>query len=492
MRLTHAVLALFMATAANGQAIRMFAPPGGTIVVSDPTDPAPVLCDGASCAIDDVLFWDSTGNCLDCCEVGVDEGCVADVTPCDTSDCNPGDVLVWNAAGTCWRCCDPLFETCTPTPANVCVDETACEDGDGLSWNAISECFECCESSCDVAPCDVTVCEDGDTIVWNETLECFACIDQPTLPHQFIRRDAPDNLSGSARAWTLWGDPDQDPRLMAFDASDPPWDWRGVYGPRISLFAATGGGNLYLTSRGVGSTVGIQSTPLPGETFEATMFEITSGGDSHYYASSESGGSSLIVFGENPEGTIFPSSATGLDLGALDHTSAVRQGLRLPQGATGAFTDITGSTEGWIAWSTDDDKLMCNDGTAWAPCTTESSTTSGISVTIGYEGTDIIGGTLVYMPIPFGCTVTGFTLVADESGDVEVDILKTTYANFPASFASITSASPPALSSSQKDTDSTLTGWTTSITAGDVLQFYVEASPVPTVDQITLTLAVTK
>lgn len=87
--------------------------------------------------------------------------------------------------------------------------------------------------------------------------------------------------------------------------------------------------------------------------------------------------------------------------------------------------------------------------------------------------------------VPFGMTITRATLLANESGSVVIDVLKSTYANFPTT-ASICASAKPTLSTAQKSQDSTLTGWTTAVAAGDVIEFNVNS--VTTVTGVTLVL----
>lgn len=78
--------------------------------------------------------------------------------------------------------------------------------------------------------------------------------------------------------------------------------------------------------------------------------------------------------------------------------------------------------------------------------------------------------------IPFNCTIQQWTLLANESGSVVVDIWKDTYANYPPTVAdTITGSAKPTISSSTKGQSSTLTGWTTSFAAGDILRFNVDS-----------------
>ena len=98
-------------------------------------------------------------------------------------------------------------------------------------------------------------------------------------------------------------------------------------------------------------------------------------------------------------------------------------------------------------------------------------------------------GTLADIVIPFNCTVTSVTLLAKDSGSVTVDIWVDTYANFPpANSDSITASATPAISSGVKYQDTTLTGWTTALTGGSTMRFYVEAAS--GITQVTCQLAV--
>ena len=72
--------------------------------------------------------------------------------------------------------------------------------------------------------------------------------------------------------------------------------------------------------------------------------------------------------------------------------------------------------------------------------------------------------------------ITKVSLLADISGSVVVDIWKDTYANFPPDNSdSITSSTPPTLSSAIKMEDSTLTSWVKTFAAGDVYRFNVDS-----------------
>jgi hypothetical protein len=93
--------------------------------------------------------------------------------------------------------------------------------------------------------------------------------------------------------------------------------------------------------------------------------------------------------------------------------------------------------------------------------------------------------------VPFDCTITGVTLLADVSGDLVVDIWRDSYADFPpVDGDSITASAPPTITSATKSQDTTLTGWTTALSVGDILRFNVDS--VATIARATLALALTR
>lgn len=117
--------------------------------------------------------------------------------------------------------------------------------------------------------------------------------------------------------------------------------------------------------------------------------------------------------------------------------------------------------------------------------------TATITYVIDGGGSAITTGIKGDLEIPFACTIQQVTMLADQSGSIVVDIWKDSYANFPPTDAdSITSSAVPTISAATKSVDSTLTGWTTSITAGDILRFNVDS--VSTIQRVTISLEVLK
>jgi len=116
---------------------------------------------------------------------------------------------------------------------------------------------------------------------------------------------------------------------------------------------------------------------------------------------------------------------------------------------------------------------------------------ASITFIIDGGGSAITTGEKGHLRIPFACEIQRVTLLADQSGSIQIDIWKDTYANFPPTDAdSICGGNEPAISSAQKYEDSTLTGWTKTINAGDILAFNVDSCA--TITRVTISLKVKK
>lgn len=154
-------------------------------------------------------------------------------------------------------------------------------------------------------------------------------------------------------------------------------------------------------------------------------------------------------------------AATDISTGTLD-------GDRLP--------GLSSSKKGGVpATGTPSGKYLKDDGTWDVP---SSGGTQYKLVTAIFDGggSVISAGSKCYVRFPWAGTITKVTTLADVSGSAVVDVWKDTYANYPPTVAdTITASAKPTLSTATKAEDSTLTGWTTSITAGDVFGFNVDS-----------------
>ena len=94
--------------------------------------------------------------------------------------------------------------------------------------------------------------------------------------------------------------------------------------------------------------------------------------------------------------------------------------------------------------------------------------------------------------VNFAGTITGWTLLApNETGSCVFDVWKVAEGSYPSTAANtITGSAKPTLSSARAATSTTLTGWTTSFSAGDVFTFNLDSAS--SLTKVTLALLVTK
>lgn len=123
----------------------------------------------------------------------------------------------------------------------------------------------------------------------------------------------------------------------------------------------------------------------------------------------------------------------------------------------------------------DEDTLMSN-GTTWEVVT--NGTYFTINFIIDGSGAAIATGIKGDVIVDVDATILSATLLADQSCTMAVDIWKDTYANFaPDNTDSITDAgTTPTTSAGTKYQDTSLTSWTTTISAGEILRFNVDAN----------------
>jgi hypothetical protein len=129
--------------------------------------------------------------------------------------------------------------------------------------------------------------------------------------------------------------------------------------------------------------------------------------------------------------------------------------------------------------------------TAGVTTITQTGTTlvGSAGITVDGGGTVPTTGSKGFVQIPYSGVITGWTLIADQAGSVVFNVKKSTYAAFPSTVTIVASAFPT-LASAQNATSTTLTGWTTTITAGDVLEFVINS--VSTLTRVTLELQITR
>lgn len=126
----------------------------------------------------------------------------------------------------------------------------------------------------------------------------------------------------------------------------------------------------------------------------------------------------------------------------------------------------------------------------------ESSNESQISLSRVYDAIEIVldgsgsvieTGVVGDIELPAAFEVERVTMLADQTGDIVIDIWVDTYANYPPTDAdTITAAAVPTISSAVKSQDTSLSGWTTTLAAGSIIRYNVDSCT--TIEQCTISL----
>ena len=98
----------------------------------------------------------------------------------------------------------------------------------------------------------------------------------------------------------------------------------------------------------------------------------------------------------------------------------------------------------------------------------------GLQFIIDGGGSVILTGVKGTIIVPFACEITAWNIVGDLSGSINVDVNRSAWNTTP-SYSSIAASAHPALSSAIAAEDTTLTGWTKTLAARDILQFEVDS-----------------
>lgn len=118
------------------------------------------------------------------------------------------------------------------------------------------------------------------------------------------------------------------------------------------------------------------------------------------------------------------------------------------------------------------------------------SDTVGFSVNLG-NGSDVITSSEppVFVTIPYGATITGWRMRSSVSGSITLVVAKA--ATGSSTFTTISGSEAPSLSSQTFNSDTSLSTWTTAVTANDCLKFTVTGTPA-TVVRVECALTMTK
>lgn len=182
-----------------------------------------------------------------------------------------------------------------------------------------------------------------------------------------------------------------------------------------------------------------------------------------------------------------------IELGAASDTTIARvsAGKISVEGVNVVTTSSTDSLTNKKLGSLTTNGLVQTSGSDGTLSVNTNVAIGSFGITIDGGGSAITTGLKGDLTVPFACTINSATMMADQSGSIVVDVWKDTYANYPPTVAdTITASAKPTISSATKSQDNTLTGWTTSVSAGDTIRFNVDS--VTTITRATLSIKCTK
>lgn len=150
--------------------------------------------------------------------------------------------------------------------------------------------------------------------------------------------------------------------------------------------------------------------------------------------------------------------------------------------ATLAVTTVTAGSYTYPTFTVD------AKGRLTAAASTSQFGSTGVTVDGGLSTPTT--GVKGYIIIPYACTIVSWTILANQTGSAVFDIKSASSYSGISSTTSITASAKPTLTSAQSAFGNTLTGWTTSIAAGTLLEF--DLSSVSSVLRVTLELTLLK
>lgn len=229
---------------------------------------------------------------------------------------------------------------------------------------------------------------------------------------------------------------------------------------------ASKAGNVNVASISFGSTGLTPSTATTGAVTVAGTLAVANGGTG--VTTSTGSGSTVLstsptlvtpVLGTPTSGTL--TNCTGYPTSALS-------------GSVSLTSQVTGTLP------------VANGGTG----ITNNPNVIGIEFVIDGGGAAITTGIKGYLEVPFACTVNTWTLLADTSGSITVDVYSDAYASYGTNTSMVGAGTKPAIASATKAQSAPASWTTTSIAAGNIVGFNVTAAT--TVTRVTISLKVTR
>jgi len=229
------------------------------------------------------------------------------------------------------------------------------------------------------------------------------------------------------------------------------------------------------------------TTMTPG----GTALGATGGEQTHTLVTSEMPSHGHDLFSSDGTFTAFNQIVGFGAVGAKQVLGSVQSGTQAYYTtARNSTSDLVHATGGDGAHTNVQPSLILNYIIATVDTSPSNQALGQVSTVIDGGGAVITTGQKGFIICPYAGTITSATLIADQSGSCVIDVWKAAYPTIPTVANTIVASAPPTLSSAQKSQDTTLTGWTKSVSAGDVFGFNVNSAS--TITRVMLALGITK
>lgn len=104
---------------------------------------------------------------------------------------------------------------------------------------------------------------------------------------------------------------------------------------------------------------------------------------------------------------------------------------------------------------------------------TAADATRNILFLIDNGSIDISPGDKGFLSLDTGGNIESWSILSEQTGNIAIDIEKTTYSEFPSNFVSIVGTEYPTLIGQNKNKDEELSTWSKTISINDILKFKV-------------------
>lgn len=164
--------------------------------------------------------------------------------------------------------------------------------------------------------------------------------------------------------------------------------------------------------------------------------------------------------------------------------------LGVTTGTSSGYDAVVSSPTGLIVLSSNSFSTSLMVGsTVFVDLSNNMKTTSVVYVISG-GGSPITTGSKGFTIVDYSGTIDRWTILGDQSGSAVIDVKRSTYGGFPTTSSIVGAGNKPTLSAAQKN-QAAPSGWTsTSLAAGDILEFNVDSAS--TVQRLILSLRVIK